>query len=153
MLATLENILVGIDGADSATRAAYLAIEIAKSCDCNVIALNVVVSERGHSYPAGMFVPVTQSSISELLDSSQKQAQVLAKLIQTKASEAHVNLRVEVVATPTSIVRAIIDYAEKNAISLIVLGSRSRTGIAKRPPGSVASGVLAAANCPVMVVK
>jgi nucleotide-binding universal stress UspA family protein len=62
-------------------------------------------------------------------------------------------LKTEVVASPTSVVPAIVDYAEKNGIDLIILGTRGRTGFSKLLLGSVASGVVTYASCPVMVVK
>jgi nucleotide-binding universal stress UspA family protein len=64
-----------------------------------------------------------------------------------------VQLTIDVVATPTSAALAILDYAEKSNISLIIVGSSSRSGIAKKVLGSVAMGVVNAASCPVLVVK
>jgi nucleotide-binding universal stress UspA family protein len=48
---------------------------------------------------------------------------------------------------------AIVDYAEKNKVDLIVVGTRGRSGFTKLLLGSVASGVVTYASCPVMVVK
>lgn len=47
----------------------------------------------------------------------------------------------------------IIDYAEGNAIDLIVIPSRGRTGIARFFLGSVAERVVRFARCPVLVVR
>jgi nucleotide-binding universal stress UspA family protein len=46
-----------------------------------------------------------------------------------------------------------VDYAEKNKVDLIVVGTRGRSGFTKLLLGSVASGVVTYASCPVMVVK
>jgi nucleotide-binding universal stress UspA family protein len=150
---TLEKLLVALDGSDSSMRAAEYAIEIAKNRDSKIIALYVVVSERGYDFPSGMLVPVTPSSINELLDRSQKVAQEWSSSIESKASAVSVQLTIDVVATPTSAALAILDYAEKSNISLIIVGSSSRSGIAKKVLGSVAMGVVNAASCPVLVVK
>ena len=64
-----------------------------------------------------------------------------------------VMLKTEVVASPTSVVPAIVDYAKKNGIDLIILGTRGWTGFSKLLLGSLASGVVIYASCPVMVVK
>jgi nucleotide-binding universal stress UspA family protein len=48
---------------------------------------------------------------------------------------------------------ATVDYAEKEHIDLIVIGTRGRTGITRMLLGSVASGVVTYAHCPVLVVK
>lgn len=47
----------------------------------------------------------------------------------------------------------IVKYAEEKEIDLIVVGTRGRTGIKKILLGSVASGVVTYAHCPVIVVK
>ena len=50
-------------------------------------------------------------------------------------------------------VKPILKYAEDEEIDLIVVGTRGRTGIKKMLLGSVASGVVTYAHCPVIVVK
>jgi nucleotide-binding universal stress UspA family protein len=55
--------------------------------------------------------------------------------------------------TSSRIGSAIVDYAERQNIDLIVLGTRGRTGFRKMLLGSVASDVVTYAHCPVMVVK
>ena len=55
--------------------------------------------------------------------------------------------------TATSIVAAVVEYAEEHNIDLIVIGTRGRSGLKKLLLGSVASGVITDAECPVMVVK
>jgi nucleotide-binding universal stress UspA family protein len=66
-----------------------------------------------------------------------------------------VNVKVEIVASPAAVVPAIVDYAEKNKVDLIITGTkgRRRSGLAKLLLGSVASGIVTYANCPVMVIK
>jgi nucleotide-binding universal stress UspA family protein len=59
----------------------------------------------------------------------------------------------QVIATDTSIVGAIVEYAEREKIDLIVIGTRGRSGFKKLLLGSVPSGVVTYATCPVMVVK
>ena len=73
--------------------------------------------------------------------------------IEEKEASQGVNVRTEVVASPTSAVQAIVEYAEKNKIDLIVTGTRGRSGFRKLLLGSVASGVITYASCPVMVVR
>jgi len=70
-----------------------------------------------------------------------------------KGAANKVKVNTEVVASPTSVVPAIVDYAEKNNVDLIVVGTRGRSGLKKLLLGSVASGVVTYASCPVMVVK
>jgi nucleotide-binding universal stress UspA family protein len=66
-----------------------------------------------------------------------------------------VNVKVEIVASPTAVVPAIVDYAKKNKVDLIITGTkgRRRSDLAKPLLGSVASGIVTYANCPNRVVK
>ena len=62
-------------------------------------------------------------------------------------------LKTDVVIGISSVVKEIVDYAEKNRIDMIVIGSRGLSGIKKMLLGSVAGGVVTYAHCPVLVVK
>jgi nucleotide-binding universal stress UspA family protein len=149
------KILVCVDGSESAMRAADYAIEMAKKHEADLISLNVVVSQLGYAYSSGAFGLVTPNTINELLDKSKQEARKWFDEVEKKAAALGVKVKTEMVASPTSIVPAIVDYAEKNGVDLIVTGTkgRRRSGLAKLILGSVASGVVTYANCPVMVVK
>ncbi len=47
----------------------------------------------------------------------------------------------------------IVDYAEKNDVDLIVMGTHGRGGLEKMWLGSVTEKVLRKAHCPVLVVR
>ena len=97
---------------------------------------------------------VTPSAINELLDKSKQEARKWFDEIEKKAMAEGVNVKVEMVASPTSIVPAIVDYAEKNKVDLIVTGTRvAPVRLGQTSTWSVASGVVTYANCPVMVIK
>ncbi len=150
-----ERILVCVDGSESSMKAADYAIEMAKKHDAQLISLYVVVSQLGYAYSSGAFGLVTPSAINELLGKSKQEARKWFDEVEKRAREQGVEIRVEMVASPTSIVPAIVEYSEKNRVDLIVTGTRGRrrSGLAKLLLGSVASGVVTYANCPVMVVK
>ncbi|HEV3433648.1 MAG TPA: universal stress protein [Nitrososphaera sp.] len=144
-----------VDGSESSMKAANYAIEMAKKYEARLISLYVVVSQLGYAYSSGAFGLVTPNAINELLEKSKQEASRWFEEIEKKARAQGVDVKVEMVASPTSIVPAIVDYAVKNKADLIVTGTRGRrrSGIAKLLLGSVASGVVTYANCPVMVVK
>jgi nucleotide-binding universal stress UspA family protein len=50
-------------------------------------------------------------------------------------------------------VSSMLDYAEEQNINLIVVGTRGHSGIKKMLLGSIASGLVTYATCPVLVVK
>jgi nucleotide-binding universal stress UspA family protein len=152
-LRRFAKVLVCVDGSDSSMEAARYAVMIGKEYTAEVIALNVIVSQLGYAYSSGAFGLTSQSAINDLLEKSKKEAQVWFDEIKRNATTEGVQLRTEMVASPTSIVPAIVNYAEKNDIDLIVVGTRGRSGFTKLLLGSVASGVVTYAACPVMVVK
>jgi nucleotide-binding universal stress UspA family protein len=144
---------VCVDGSESSMKAADYALMQAKQHGAQVIALNVIVSQLGYAYSAGTFGLVMPSTINDLLEKSRQEAQKWFDEISKNAVANGVKLRTEVVASPTSVVPAIVEYAEKNKVDLIVVGTRGRSGFTKLLLGSVASGVVTYASCPVMVVK
>ena len=142
-----------MDGSESSMKAADYAVMLAKQNGAQLIALNVIVSQLGYEYSAGAFGLVTPNTIKNVLDKSKQEAQRWFDDIGENAVANGVKLSTEVVASPTSVVPAIVDYAEKNKVDLIVVGTRGRSGFTKLLLGSVASGVVTYASCPVMVVK
>ena len=50
-------------------------------------------------------------------------------------------------------IAAIVEFAEREKMDLIVMASHGRTGLARLLMGSIAEGVLRKARCPVLIVK
>ena len=71
---------------------------------------------------------------------------------KAQASTSGIQLKTKLIASP-SIVGGIVNFAEEEHVSLIVIGTKGRSGIKKLLLGSVASGVVTYAHCPVMIVK
>jgi nucleotide-binding universal stress UspA family protein len=56
-------------------------------------------------------------------------------------------------AQTNSIASTIVEFAENEKVDLIVVGTRGASGVKRMLLGSVASGVVTYAHCPVLVVK
>ena len=151
------KILVAIDGSEQSMKAAEYAIAMAKEDNNNnnsqLIALHVLFSQTGYAYSTNLFGLVTPSSIKKFLEDAKHEAQQWFDKIKEKISENEIQLKTEVVVSPTSVVAAIVDYAEHENVDLIVIGSRGRSGFKKLLLGSTASGVVTYATCPVFIVK
>lgn len=65
----------------------------------------------------------------------------------------YVRLKTDIVVSPKSTAGTIVDYAEREGIDLIALGTRGRSGFKKLLLGSTASDVTAYAHFPVMIIK
>jgi len=142
-----------MDGSESSIKASKYAIMLGREHKAEVIALNVIVSQLGYAYSSGAFGFPSPGAINDLLTKSKQEAQVWFDEIKRSGAERGVKIRTEMVASPTSAAPAIVEYAGKNAIDLIILGTKGRSGLTKLLLGSVASGVVTSASCPVMVVK
>lgn len=152
-MAAFTKILVCIDGSESSMKAVDYALMLAEQNDAQVIALNVIVSYLGYARSAPAFGLVAPSAMNDLIEKSKQEAQGWFESIGKKAATKSVKLLTEVVASTTSAVPAIVDYADRNKVDLIVVGTRGRSGFSKLLLGSVASGVVTYASCPVMVIK
>src|SRR6266487_864139 len=144
--------------------AADYAIRMANKNNSLLIALHVFFSQTGYAYSAGLFGGLaTPSSIKKIYDDAKKEAQVWFDRIgekfyeqsreEQKEGKSKAELLTEVVVTATSIVAAVVEYAEEHNIDLIVIGTRGRSGFKRLILGSVATGVITYAHCPVMVIK
>ena len=152
-MAAFRKILVCVDGSESSIKAVDYALIMAEQNDAPVIALNVIVSYLGYARSAPAFGLVAPSAMNDLIEKSKQEARGWFESIGKKAATKSIKLLTEVVASVTSAVPAIVDYADRNKVDLIVVGTRGRSGFTKLLLGSVASGVVTYASCPVMVIK
>jgi nucleotide-binding universal stress UspA family protein len=153
-----SRILLPIDGSESSMKAADYAIAIARKKgeknNAELIALHVIHSEIKHVYSTYSFGgSVNQSSIEGITEDAKKKAQTWFENVQEEADQNNVKLRREIIVNSRSIVGAVVDYAEHEGVDLIVIGSRGLSGFKKLLLGSVASGIVTYAHCPVLVIK
>jgi nucleotide-binding universal stress UspA family protein len=154
-----SKILVAMDGSESSKDAARYATMMAKKNNSDLIAIHVLTPD-GYAYLFDI-PPSDAGSLEELLNISKH---VVMNWIDEIKEEEQTNndgnknmdelrLKTEVILATKSIIGEIVDYTERENIDLIVIGSRGRTGLKKMLLGSVASGVVTYASCPVLVVK
>jgi len=144
-----KTILVPVDGSDSAERAARIAMDLAKEYGAGVIVLSVVASP-GFSLtgPAGAPADLTEYYKLGTAEAS-KAAESAVKLATSMGLVA----KGEVVEPVSSTVGAIVEFAEEEKVDLIVMGTRGLGGFKKLLLGSVSTGVVSHAHCPVLVVR
>lgn len=144
-----SKILVAIDGSQASMDAADYAIEMTKNDGTELIALTIIRIPLS-SY--GLVTPQGELSHPKEREEILEAKQWLQKLIQI-AKQNDVQLKTEIIDSQMSIEAAIVEYAESHGVDLIIIGTRGRSGLKKMLLGSVASGVVTYATCPVMVVK
>jgi nucleotide-binding universal stress UspA family protein len=152
MILGISKIIVGIDGSKESVKAADYAIAIAKRHNAELIAVNVLTSDIGYSYssPGVEGPPLT---IGEIILLAEDEVKKWFDDIKEKADKNDIQFRSEIIMAKKSTISTMLDYAEEQNINLIVVGTRGRSGIKKMLLGSVASGLVTYAACPVLVVK
>jgi nucleotide-binding universal stress UspA family protein len=152
MMTGISKIMVGIDGSKESIYAADYAIDIAKKHNAELIAVNVLTSDIGYTYssPGVESPPLT---IREIILLAEDEVKKWFNDIKEKADKNGVRFRSEIIIAKKSTVSSMLDYAEEQNINLIVVGTRGRSGIKKMLLGSIASGLVTYAACPVLVVK
>ena len=148
----ISKIMVGIDGSKESVNAADYAIAIAKRHNAELIAINVLTSDIGYAYssPGVESPPLT---IREIILLAEDEVKKWFDEIKEKADKSGIRFRSEIIMAKRSTVSTILDYAEEQNINLIAVGTRGRSGIKKMLLGSVTSGLVTYAACPVLVVK
>jgi nucleotide-binding universal stress UspA family protein len=155
-----SKILVAIDGSEISMKAAVCAIDIAKKDNSQMIALTVLDISTPRRVSSS-FITAPTYGLKELEEKRKESQQWLDKFEKLAAKENsttnnnhNIQYKSEIIEDSTSRVgSAIVDYAERENVDLIVIGTRGRTGLKKMLLGSVASDVVTYAHCLVLVVK
>ncbi len=145
-----KNILVPVDGSEFSMRALEYAVQIVKRFNSKLIALHVVPSSIRYDFFMSKKDYETNTPFNQVLQFAYMEAQ---KWFEEVREKIDVEFTTDVIIAEESIVKEIIEYSERENIDLIVIGTRGRTGFKKVFLGSVASGVLNFAHCPVLIVK
>ena len=143
-----SKILIAIDGSEPSMNAADYAIEMAKKDNAKLIALTVAHILSSSYGLATLPDELKQAKEKEMLESKQ-----WFDKFNQNAKQNNIQLKTELIDTQMSVEGAIVEYAESEGVDLIIIGTRGRSGFKKMLLGSVASGVVTYATCPVMVVK
>lgn len=140
----LDKILVGFDGSSHARKACQIATEIASRFGAT-LTLAVVRPEQRSEVDAMLedLVPSSDDgkAFSALLDEARERAR------------GHGVTRVEVVYLRGDPLPSLLDWLARNPQDLVVVGSRGLSRGRRLLLGSVSSGLVAEAPCPVLVVR
>jgi nucleotide-binding universal stress UspA family protein len=129
-----RNIMVATDGSELVKRAVDLAIEIAKLSEAKLYAVYVIELGGYHS-------------------KNHPRAEGWEATTYVENTGRATNIEVESVILEGSPANEIIDFAERNDIDLIVMGTHGKTGIQKILIGSVSENVVQHSEKAVLVVR
>ena len=150
----IRRILVAVDGSKPAMYATDKAIDLAKLYSAELSAFYVMSSDIRYHYSWNTLSPGLYPGVfDEVPGIAKETGQKHLDKVKQKAAEKNLKVKTDILVGLTSTVKEIVEYAEKNKIDLIIIGNRGLTGFKKMLLGSVASGVVTYAHCPVLVVK
>ena len=144
----IRNVLVGTDFSECAGVALMYGRAIARQFGAR---LHVV-----HAVEPVMMADVGIGGYAAAVPQIQDELETAAKaeLDQLLTEDDRTQLRVTAAIVPFETpARAIVDYAGREAIDLIIIGTHGRRGFTHLLMGSVAESVVRSAPCPVLTVR
>jgi nucleotide-binding universal stress UspA family protein len=148
----ISKIVVPIDGSKDSMEAAYYALKIAEKYDSEVTVVHVVNIDPNLQL-LGIYRLSYPDTIKKTVEEARTEAQKWFTEIIRTAEQKRIRIKTDVIDSPISVVAALVNYADQERADLIVIGTKGRSGISKMLLGSVASGVVTYAPCPVLVVR
>jgi len=154
-----KKILVAQDGSESSQRAAQAALELAEKLKADLVVLHAISSPTSYYHstiasPTGMSLPApSQHEIDAYYAYARKVALGIVGETESKAKKQGIHVKTEIPEAVSSIVETIVNHASKENVDLIVVGTRGLGGFKKLLLGSVSSGIVSHAHCPVLIVR
>ena len=144
-----QRILVAFDGSEDSVKATRIACSIARKFGSHVTMAHVYSFAI---YAYGGATPMPMPDIQPLEDAARSKGMSMLNKGLEVAKEAGVSAVGELIEAPST-VQALVEYAAKEKVDLIVVGTRGTTGFKKLIMGSVSNGLASHSHCPVLVVR
>ena len=143
----VKKILAPIDRSKYREKIIAYAISLGKAWDADITAIHVI--DPGRGVPGGR---VKEKEL-EREEMAIRPAEELLNEVDLQAKKESISIKKEVVEESDSVGKAIIDYARKNNMDVIVIGTMGMSAIEEIFLGSVANDVIHHAHCPVFAVR
>jgi nucleotide-binding universal stress UspA family protein len=141
-----KKIMVATDGSEYIQRAVATAIEIAKLSETKLFAVYVMANDE-----FSMHYPKNAELEKTFVNYFRNEGKEATAYVE--ASGKAENVEVESVILEGSPAHEIVDFAEKNDIDLIVMGTHGKNAIERFLLGSVAENVVRHSRKAVLVVR
>lgn len=150
---SLKKILVPVDGSEISTKAANYAIHVAKLVKAELIIINIIedVKQGG---AIGLQERYGNISIVKAFKNARKQsAEESLKKIQNSAQKLGVKVKSMILdADGRNEKKMVTEYAVKNNVNLIIIGSKGRSRFKGLWVGGFTNSVLHHSTVPVLIV-
>ena len=138
----MQKILVPTDFSQNALKAIGYAAEIAKKSGATIFLLHVIEPTLN------MATMQADSSGKKVVKARTAKLNLSLKSI----ADVYPDIKVIPYLTGSAVIPSILEYAEKEMIDMIIMGTKGATGLKKLFMGSVAAGVIGKTNIPVLTV-
>jgi nucleotide-binding universal stress UspA family protein len=139
-----------MDGSKPSMDASIQAIDLAKKFEAELIAIHVLDPRYSHLETA---LSPRPGRLKEAVMFAMERGKQNLEKVKHNGTEKNVKVNTDIIVGKTSVANEIVEYAEKDRINIIIIGSRGISGFKRMLLGSVASVVVTYAHCPVFVVK
>jgi nucleotide-binding universal stress UspA family protein len=143
----VKKILAAIDRSKYKEKIIDYAISMGKAWGAEVTAIHVI--DPGRGVPGGRIKEKEKQREEE----AERPAEDLLSELELQAKKEGINLRKEIVEESDTVEKAIIDYAKKNNIDVILIGTTGMSAAEEVFVGSVANNVIHHAHCPVFAIR
>lgn len=145
-----KNILVPLDGSETAERVLSQVEAIVNECKVNSIVFLRILEPMFHGSKEATSA-FGEAELAEMEVALRVKAEEYLNGILDRFSSRKVSLRSEIVTGFAA--ESIIDYITQHNISLLVISTHGRSGVSRWVMGSVAERVLRSSNVPVVMVR
>src|SRR5215470_9429847 len=143
----VKKILAAIDRSKYKEKIIAYAISLGKAWGAEVTAIHVI--DPGRGVPGGRIKEKEKQREEE----AERPAQDLLSEDELQAKKEGINLRKEIVEESDTVEKTIIEYAKKNNIDVILIGTIGMSTAEEVFLGSVANSVIHHAHCPVFAIR
>jgi len=145
---TLKKILVATDFSECSEVALTYARAIARQFNARLDVIHVVEISTVEGFEVGGYVTAIPAVQADLETSEDARLEALITDDDRRQLAAQTVL---VMLKPPA--QAVVDYAAREGVDLIVVGTHGRRGLAHMVMGSVAERIVRTAPCPVLTVR
>ena len=147
-LVAVKKILTPIDRSGYKEKILAYALSLGKAWGAELTVLHVI--DPGRRVPGGRI----KEKEREREEEAKREAEtLLLNTIDPLIRKEGINIKKEVIEESDTVEKAIIDYAKKNNIDVIVIGTKGMTAVEEYFFGSVANAVIHHAHCPVFAIR
>jgi nucleotide-binding universal stress UspA family protein len=144
-----QRVMVALDGSESSNRAFQVGIDLTLMLKAELTILHIVEIPTSIYFPPEPIEVDVEKIQGREMTEGEKLVSNAASLAESKGLKAGQ----KVMRHMGSVAEGIREYADKNGIDLIVMGTRGLGGVKRLLFSSVAGGVVSNANCSVLVVR